>query len=194
MSGLAFALAVRESADLPVYGAEIPEPLAPAPPPMRFRLSRAVRLSAAEQWTPWWERLVAQAGAGHIERPIGAVGAPMWLADPPKFGSLATSPELQQIVSATHEPLRKWGEALEVPGDPVSNPGTEFVAQAEDRLGRRVKPFAIGLDVLPVTGTHHWHLVLAPDLARAHAMVTTDFRTDPDRHRDWLVEVITRIA
>jgi len=194
MSGLAFALAVRESVDLPVYDADIPEPLIPAPAPMRLRLSRATRLAAAGQWASWWDLLVAQAAAGHIERSGGAGRAPMWVADPPKFASLAASPELQHIVTSALEPLRAWGESLEVPRDPVSNPVAGFVAHAESRLGRPVKPFAIRLEVLPVAGTRHWNVVLAPDLVRAHSLVSADFGTEPDRHGDWLVGVITQIG
>lgn len=194
MTDLAFALAVRESADLPVYDAEMPEPLAPTPPPMRLRLSPAARLAAASQWGSWWELLVAQAAAGHLERPVGAEPAGMWLADPPKFASLATSPELRHIVTSTHQTLRVWGESLDVPHDTVSNPAPGFVAHAEYRLRRPVRPFAIRLEMLPIAGTRHWNVALAPDLARAHALVTEDFGTHPDRHLDWLVEVITQIG
>lgn len=197
---LAFALAVRECADLPYYD-DVPEPLTPAPPPIRLQLSRAVRESAAEQWGAWWRITLAQRTAAWRERvvlpepPLCGLSAGLIL-DPPKFGALAAAPELKQVVSTTWPQLRDWGRnQLRSEVEPSrGNWPLDLVTLADADAGRPIRDVTMHLEILPVAGSNHWLLTEDVDRAMLHAVVSADLATAPANHFPWLRSSLARIG
>ncbi len=196
---LACALAVRECADLPYYADDVPEPLAPAPPAVRLRLSRAVRESAAEQWGAWWRIMMAQRTAARRERVVfpepSLCGLSVGLIlDPPKFGALAATPALRQVVATTWPQLQDWSTGQVRSETSRSNWALDLITHADADAGHPIRDVTVYLEILPVAGSRHWVLTEDIDRAMLHAAVSADFTTAPTNHFPWLLSSLARIG
>jgi hypothetical protein len=196
---LAALLAVRELADLPYYDQSIPEPLEPTPTIERLFTSQEVRRAAAGPWGALWRIAVAGRAAQGREAivqpdpPLYGLSS-LWMADPPKFGSLASTPELRQIMVSTHVAIRSWLAGLSRPQPPSGNWALDLIAQADHAKGSPIPDVTLHLETLPIRGTRHWTLTEDPDRKRLHALVSADLVTDPERHFGWLLEALQRIG
>ncbi len=196
---LAVLLAVRELADLPFYDASIPEPLEPTPTIERLFTGQHVRKAAAEPWGALWR--IALAGHTARAREAGVEAAPplyglptFWTPDPPKFGSLASAPELKQIFVSTWPAITTWLARQPERDTWSSNWPADLVARVEQVKGEPIADVTVQLDTLPVRGTRHWVLSQDRERRSLHALVSADLLSHPEQHNEWLSQALHRIG
>ncbi|WP_380839486.1 hypothetical protein [Sphaerisporangium dianthi] len=129
----------------------VPGPPAVEPLPNRSTdPSDAVEL--AEGWLTWWRSLV---NAGPLTLPFDLSNPPVALSfTPPAFSGLHDWPALRQVVTERWMEAHQWHTArmragLEA-GPHHDMRASQVVTEVERALGRRARPFALNLVLLPV--------------------------------------------
>jgi hypothetical protein len=102
----------------------------------------------AEGWLAWWHALAEASGADSAGRP------PDPTFSPPDFAGLADWPALRRVVTRRWSEANEWHSARKRAGVRAgafrdSRTG-RVVAGVERELGRKARPFALELVLLPV--------------------------------------------
>jgi hypothetical protein len=150
--------------------------LSPAVTPLR---SLGDRLSGADvaagQWATWWASAF----------PGGPVALTSIL--PPLFPGLRGMTELRGLAELGIDDAVAWAaqararEARLTRTRPLALFETNLVAEVEQALGRRIRPFSLEVVVLPLQGIASW------DVA-GHPVITEELRADRDAYLVWLRE------
>ena len=201
---LLMALYVRDASGLhPQVNPEIP-PLEPAPP--FGEMPSAADSIASAQWADWWQQLLE--GGGFWPEDKSPSDLPRLIHDPeiqrlyywpsrhqpPDFVGLSGTRELQALVRRHHEAGRIWSEARKHEFVALTAARqrvwleTEVVRTVERGLGRKARPFALDIRVLPVEAVHAWRL------SSGRALVTRALFRDRAAYREWLRPIIEEIA
>ncbi len=141
-SDLHASLFARDAAGLAVSAEpDVPPSLASdwlvgGPPSGLAAVTSTARATAASQWLTWWRRLVeAKCDETQARPPAGGDTAAMmdWLRaraerfnasfDPPRFASLASTPELRAVVAASYPARRRRSAEAVVDLDVEGGPG-----------------------------------------------------------------------
>ncbi len=178
---LLLALHLRDAAGLrPPVSPAVPD-LPPLDPPVRRAPGLPGSEEAGRQWARWW------AGA--------FPGGPEALTSllPPTFPGLRGTPELRGVAELGIDEAVAWAERARrlerrVHADvPVALFETTLLARVERELGRRLRPFALDVVVLPVRGAAAWETPAGPVISLA-------LRADRDAYLAWLREQLLRTA
>ncbi|GES27485.1 hypothetical protein Aple_103850 [Acrocarpospora pleiomorpha] len=131
----------------------VPGPLDVEPLPDR-RTDPSDAAELAEGWLAWWRSLVT---APSTTLPLDRQNPPVaWSFTPPAFSGLHGFPALRQAVAGHWEEAHRWHSAQKSVGlasglhlhEKV--PTGQVVAEVENELGRKARPFSLELVVLPV--------------------------------------------
>ncbi|MEO3861706.1 hypothetical protein ABGB08_43070 [Acrocarpospora sp. B8E8] len=108
----------------------------------------------AEGWLDWWRSLVT---APTMTLPLDRENPPVvWSFSPPGFSGLHGFPALRQAVAGRWEQARRWGNARKSAGMAAGRhmrekvPTGQMVAEVENELGRKARPFSLEFVMLPV--------------------------------------------
>lgn len=180
---LLLALHLRDAARLrPPTSPLLPDlpPLDPAAVPLPTAGGDLTGLEAAgRQWARWWA----------ASFPGGADALTSIL--PPRFPGLAGMPELRGLAELGMDDAVTWSararevERRVLARTPTALFETNLVAEVEHELGRRIRPFQLGVVVLPVQGAHHWDVLGRP-------VISLGLRADRDGYLAWLRERLVR--
>lgn len=170
-------LDVPESAEVPAF-----PPLVPAVPQLRSAgAGVSGRAAASVQWARWW----ADSFPGGPEALTSIL--------PPRFPGLHGKPELRGLAELDMDDAIAWcalarrEEAKVLATAPSALFETNLLTEVERELGRRIRPFALQVVVLPVQGLGHWDLPGGP-------VISLGLRAHRDEYLTWLRERMLRIG
>lgn len=180
--GLLLALYVRDAEGLTPFVVSEPavgEPEVGALDPAPDTTTAAPSSAAVREWGIWWHRALTE--------------PPQVPPSPPDWNGLEHLPTVRVLAERHHRKFWGWIDDRtreqadsRRKGDPVDL--TRWVNGYERRLGRPVRPFQLGVRLLPLAEPVGW--VLAGD----EVLVSTALRRDARAYEEFLTPVVDALA